>query len=228
MSVSYQWSRTLDALTFLNGGDAKPWYGTSNTDYPQTLSVAAIYELPFGRNKLFFANTPTWVDSVIRGFQIQGTYRITSGQPLTFSSAGTILKPGSTFADIAGPSRHDYLQWFNTNAFYNARPDDTGGSYGGDAGYASKEALVSNLRVFPLRFNNVRQDYQNLLNVGAMKKFLVYKERVNMNLRAEAINALNHQVYTNPTTDPSSGSFGRIGGPGNQARILQFAVEAHF
>lgn len=228
MSVSYQWSRTLDALTFLNGGDAKPWYGTSNTDYPQTLSIAAIYELPFGRNKLFLASAPAWVDSIIRGFQVQGTYRITSGQPLTFSSAGTILKPGSTYADIAGPSRHDYLQWFNTNAFYNARPDDQGGSYGGDAGYASKEALVSNLRVFPLRFNNVRQDYQNLLNVGAMKKFRVYKERVNMNLRAEAINALNHQVYSNPTTDPSSGSFGRIGGPGNQARILQFAVEAHF
>jgi hypothetical protein len=228
MSVSYQWSRTLDALTFLNGGDAKPWYGTSNTDYPQTLSIAAIYELPFGRNKPFFATAPTWVDTIIHGFQVQGTYRLTSGQPLTFSSAGTILKPGYTYGDIAGPSRHDYLQWFNTNAFYNARPNDAGGDYGGNAGYASNEALVSNLRVFPLRFNNVRQDYQNLLNVGAMKKFRVYKERVSMNLRAEAINALNHQVYSNPTTDPSSGSFGRIGGPGNQARILQFAVEARF
>lgn len=228
MSISYQWSRTLDALTYLNGGDAKPWYGVSNTDYPQTLSVAGIYELPFGHNKPLFATAPTWIDVIVGGFQVQGTYRITSGQPLTFSNAGTILKPGHTFADIAGPSRHDYLQWFNTNAFYNARADDAGGDYGGDAGYASNEALVSNLRVFPLRFNNVRQDYQNLLNVGAMKKFRVYQERVNMDLRAEAINALNHQVYSNPTTDPSSGSFGRIGGPGNQARILQFAVEAHF
>jgi hypothetical protein len=223
MSVSYQLSRTLDALTFLNGADAKPWYGVSNTDYPQILSVAAIYELPFGRNKAFLADTPTWVDTVIRGFQVEGTYRISSGQPLTFTSAGTILKPGATYADIAGPSRHDYLQWFNTDAFYHANRD-----LGGDPSYASTEALVSNLRVFPLRFNNVRQDYQNLLNVGAIKKFTVYKDRVNMNLRAEAINALNHQVYTNPTTDPSSGSFGRISGPGNQARILQFALEAHF
>lgn len=223
MSVSYQWSRTLDALTFLNGGDAKPWYGTSNTDYPHVLSIASIYELPFGRNKAFLANTPTWVDTIVRGFQVQGTYRISSGQPLTFSSQGTILKPGATYSDIAGPSRHDYLQWFNTNAFYSARTD-----FGGDSSYASTQALVSNLRVFPLRFNNVRQDYQNLLNVGAIKKFAVYKDRVNMNLRAEAINALNHQVYSNPTTDPSSTNFGRISGPGNQARILQFALEAHF
>jgi hypothetical protein len=223
MSLSYQWSRTLDALTFLNPADVKPWYGTSNSDYPQTLSLASIYELPFGHNKMFLANTPTWVDTVIRGFQIQGTYRIVSGPPLTFTSQGTILKPGFTYKDIAGPSRHDYLQWFNTNAFYNANT-----AYGGDSGYSNNEALVSNLRAFPLRFNNGRQDYQNVLNVGAIKKFAVYNDRVNVNLRAEAINALNHQVYSNPTTDPSNAAFGSIGGPGNQARILQFAAEVHF
>jgi hypothetical protein len=49
-----------------------------------------------------------------------------------------------------------------------------------------------------------------------------------MNLRTEAVNALNHQVFTNPTTDPSSTAFGKITGPANQARILQFAAEVHF
>ncbi len=219
MSLSYQMSRTLDAITFLNAGDAKPWYGTSNSDYPQVLSAAGIYELPFGRGKLLFGNVPKWADEAIRGFQIQGTYRISSGQPLTFSSAGAILRPGNTYANINGPSLHDYRQWFNTHAFYNVVDD---------SGYTNNIALVSNLRTMPLRFNNVRQDYQNLLNVGALKKFQVYKERVDMDVRAEAINALNHQVYSNPTTDPSSASFGTIGGAGNTARILQFAVEAHF
>jgi hypothetical protein len=219
MSVSYQYSRTLDAISFLNAGDAKPWYGTSNSDYPQTLSVAGIYELPFGHNKPFFGTAPKWADEVIHGFQVQGTYRIASGQPLTFSNAGAVLRPGFTYANINGPSIHDYRQWFNTHAFYNVNED---------SGYANNIQLVSNLRVMPLRFNNVRQDYQNLLNVGALKKFQVYKERVNMDVRAEAINALNHQVYSNPNTDPSSASFGKIGGAGNTARILQFAVEAHF
>src|SRR5207248_9134587 len=127
--------------------------------------------------------------------------------------------PGYTYADIKGPSLHDYRQWFNTHAFYNANED---------SGFANNIALVSNVRVMPLRVNNLRQDYQSLLNVGALKKFQVYKERVNMDVRAEAINALNHQVYSNPNTDPSSSSFGKIGGAGNTARILQFAVEAHF
>lgn len=220
MSASYQWSRTLDAISFLNPGDAKPWYGISNSDYPQTLSVAGIYELPFGHHKPFFSSAPKVVDEIIRGFQVEGTYRVTSGQPLTFSNAATMLRSGASFKDIKGPSSHNYQQWFNTHAFYNVVDDPST--------YSSTYALVNNLRTFPLRFDNVRQDYQNLLNVGAIKRFSVYKERVNMDLRAEAINALNHQVYTNPTTDPSSTSFGKISGPGNTARILQFAVEAHF
>jgi hypothetical protein len=232
MSVSYQWSRTLDAISFLNAGDAQPWYGVSNSDYPQVLSTAAIYELPFGHGKPFFGSAPHWADEIIRGFQVQGTYRIASGQPLTFNNAGAILRPGKTFADIAKVSNKSYTNWFNTAAFINNRTTADGGDADCTGPLSTtcytNTVLVSNLRTYPLRFNNVRQDYQNLLNVGALKKFRVYKERVDMDIRAEAINALNHQVYTNPNTDPGSSSFGKLGGPGNAARILQFAVEAHF
>lgn len=49
-----------------------------------------------------------------------------------------------------------------------------------------------------------------------------------MDLRTEAIKCSHLSGLHQSTTDPSSGSFGRIGGPGNQARILQFAVDAHF
>lgn len=223
MSVSYSWSRTLDALSFLNPGDPKPWYGTSNTDYPRVLSVAGIYELPFGRNRLFLSGSPHWIDEIVNGFQVEGTYRIQSGQPLTFSNAGTVLKPGEKLTDINGPSAHNYSQWFNTHAFENLQDATAAGQ-----NYANSLGLVSNLRTFPLRFNNVRQDYQNLLNVGAMKKFTVYEQRVHMNLRAEAINAMNHQVYSAPGTDPSSSKFGTVGGPGNTSRQLQFAVECQF
>ena len=223
MSVSYTWSRTLDALSFLNPADARPWYGTSNTDYPQVLSVAGIYELPFGRGRMFFSSAPRWLDEIINGFQVEGTYRIQSGQPLTFNSSGTVLKPGAKYSDIHGPAAHSISQWFNTHAIENYQDATAEGlNYGNDL------ALVSNVRTFPLRFNNVRQDYQNLLNVGAMKKFTVFQERVHMDLRAEAINAMNHQVFAAPNTDPSSASFGKIGGPGNTSRQLQFAVECQF
>lgn len=238
LSVSYSKSRSLDAISFLNPGDAKPWYGVSNGDYPQSLAVAGIYELPFGHNKPFLSTTHGWVDALVRGFQVEGTYRIQSGQPLTFNNAAALLRPGMTYADIANNPNKNFRNWFNTRAFINNIPQvgTLPGQQPGDGTCPtgvttcptwSSQSLQSNLRTMPLRFNNVRQDYQNTLNVGAMKKFIL-RERYNMVVRAEAFNALNHQIYNNPSTDPSSSSFGVVTGPGNTSRVLQFAVEGHF
>jgi hypothetical protein len=220
LSVAYTQSQALDAISFLNPGDAKPWYGVSNGDYPRVLSVAGIYELPFGKGKPFLGNAPWFVDQLIRGFQVEGTYRVQSGQPLTFNNAAAVLRPGATLSDFGKVSSRNIGQWFNRKIFINAI-DDGATTY-------TATSLQSNLRTYPLRFNNARQDYQDLLNVGAVKKFTVMKERVNMVLRAEALNALNHPVYNAPSTDPSSTNFGVVTGYGNSARVLQFAVEGHF
>jgi hypothetical protein len=238
MSVAYAKSRSLDAISFLNAGDAKPWYGVSNGDYPQMLSVAAIYELPFGRNKQFFGSTHGVIGSLIRGFQVEGTYRIQSGQPLTFNNAAALLRPGYTLADIGKNPSKNYKNWFNTRAFINNLPYTPTDPLvqSGDGGCAvgvtscptwTSQSLQSNVRTYPLRFNNVRQDYQDVLNVGAMKKFIV-RERYNMAVRAEAFNALNHPIYNAPSTDPSSTSFGQVTGFGNASRVLQFSIEGHF
>jgi hypothetical protein len=229
MSVSYTKSRSLDAISFLNAGDAKPWYGLSNGDYPEMLSVAGIYELPFGHGKPLFGNAHGIVGAAIRGFQVEGTYRIQSGQPLTFNNAGAILRSGSTYSDIGNTSNKSYTNWFNTRAFINNRTDadSSCGTAQVPIPCYTSTVLQSNLRTYPLRFNNVRQDYQNVLNVGAMKKFII-KERINMVLRAEAFNTLNHPIYNAPSTDPSSVTFGQVTGFGNASRVLQFAVEGHF
>jgi hypothetical protein len=230
VTAAYAKSRALDAISFLNAGDPKPWYGVSNGDYPQMLSLAAIYELPFGHNKPFLSTTHAIVDFLIRGFQVEGTYRVQSGQPLTFNNAAAILRPGMSYSQIGDTTNKSYNNWFNTRAFINARStgltDPRNPAGDGTAAYTST-SLQSNLRTYPLRFDNVRQDYQDILNVGAMKKFIL-RERYNMVLRAEAFNALNHPIYNNPSTDPSSTAFGQVTGFGNSARVLQFAIEGHF
>jgi hypothetical protein len=125
-----------------------------------------------------------------------------------------------TYSDFEKGFSKGYETWFNTAAFINTNADT--------ATVYNNTVLEGNLRTYPLRFNNVPQDYQDVVNVGAEKKFAVWRERANMVLRAEAMNALNHPVYSAPRTDPSSTGFGQITGFGNTSRILQFAVEAHF
>ncbi len=238
MSVAYTKSRALDAISFLNAGDAKPWYGVSNGDYPTVVAIAGIYELPFGKNKAFFGDAPWYVQSVIRGFQINGTYRVQSGQPITFSAGSAVLRPGFTYADLAKVQHRTVAEWFNRAVFRNARNDQPGVVLPDEDGYCgtaanpvptcySNTSLESNLATTPLRFDNVRQDFQNLLNVGVIKKFIVH-DRFDTTLRAEAINALNHPVFSAPNASPASTTFGSITGFGNTARVLQFAVEVHF
>ena len=52
-------------------------------------------------------------------------------------------------------------------------------------------------------------------------------ERLRLEARAEAFNAINHANFNNPTTALNSSNFGKILGAGDP-RILQFALKFHF
>jgi hypothetical protein len=210
LSIAYTWSKSLDAINFLNAGDAKPWYGLSNGDYPNLLAVYGIYELPFGRNKPFFSNVNPVVKHIISGFQINGTYRVQSGQPITFASSD-ILAPNATYSDIGKVTNKSLQQWFNTAAF------DTN----------SNDQLEDAVNTFPLRFGNVRQSNLDIVNLGLERKFHIW-ESVETDFKCEAINALNHTVFSAPNTTPTSTSFGKVSGVGNSARVLTFAFEGRF
>ena len=95
LSVAYTQSKALDAISFLNAGDAKPWYGISNGDYPRVLSVAGIYELPFGHHKQFLSSTPWFVDSSSAASR--------SKEPT--ASRADSLSPSTTRAAVLRPER---------------------------------------------------------------------------------------------------------------------------
>ncbi|HEX5284920.1 MAG TPA: TonB-dependent receptor [Bryocella sp.] len=210
LSVAYTRSKSLDAINFLNPGDPKPWYGLSNGDYPNLLAVYGIYELPFGRGKPFFSGVNPIVKNIISGFQLNGTYRIQSGQPITFA-ASDILAAGSNFSDIGKVQNKSLQHWFNTAAV------DTN----------ANDQLEDAVNFFPLRFNNVRQSNLDILNLGAERKFHIW-ENVEADFKCEAINALNHTVFSAPNTTPTSSAFGRVSGVGNQGRVVTFAFEGRF
>lgn len=60
---SYSWSRTEEALAFLNPQDASPFKNIGSQDRPQRFVVSAVYELPFGRGHELLANDNRWQNS---------------------------------------------------------------------------------------------------------------------------------------------------------------------
>src|SRR6185437_11681909 len=85
-------------------------------------------------------------------------------------------------------------QWFNVNAGFNRN---------------SAQALANNIRVSPLRFSGVRADGQSRWDLSMIKTFRI-KENIQVQYRAECLNALNHPNLFTPNTTVTSSAFGTV------------------
>jgi hypothetical protein len=96
-------------------------------------------------------------------------------------------------------------------------------------------SLDRNVRRFPQRFGFIRYPRQNNFDLSVVKNTSI-TETTNLQFRAEFINAFNRVWLANPngtnglTTDPTSVSFGQIGGStgANYARRVQLGLKLVF
>jgi hypothetical protein len=78
------------------------------------------------------------------------------------------------------------------------------------------------IRTFVPRYGQLRADHLNQGDIGLQRQFKIWKSSM-MQLRCEAVNVLNHPVYSAPSTDPTNSLFGQIQSQANQPRVYQFA-----
>src|SRR6185503_5436496 len=85
-TVSYTWSKTMEALGFLNPTDTRLEEVISSQDRTHRLAVVWLYELPFGRGKRLISSAPAVVSHLVGGWQLQGIYTAQSGAALGFGN----------------------------------------------------------------------------------------------------------------------------------------------
>ena len=189
LSTNYTYSRYEQATEFLNGADASPVRIISDQDVPHRFTLSGIYELPFGDERRFTSGNNV-VSAIISGWQISGIYALQSGVPVGF---GNIIFTGDP-ADLGlSGDAQSIDQWFNIDAGFNR---------------VSALQLVSNVRTAPLRYEEVRTDTINNVDLSIIKNTAIGTKT--LQIRFETLNAFDRAQFAGPNTDPTSQAFGTI------------------
>ncbi|WP_162540000.1 TonB-dependent receptor [Granulicella sp. WH15] len=207
LSAGYAWSKMMDiksaaaALTgdaggaygFQNGHCPRCDYARSSYDVGQRFVLSALYNLPFGEEQRIGATTPVVVRKIISGWQVNAIGTLQGGFPFSIagSDVGSINEANSERAnEVGNPFPAGFVKninhWFNPAAFANPAP--------GFFGTSSRNLLRG-----PGLAN---------LDMSVMKNVKI--RPVDIQLRIESFNVLNHPEFGTPNNSVTSTSLGTI------------------
>jgi hypothetical protein len=172
-------------------------------DRTHNFEFSAIYELPFGKGKKYA--TSGVASAIAGGWQTNWVLSRYSGTPFTISAPGNSLNaPGnSQVADkvksnVAIYGAHGTVSpYFDTTAF----------------------APVSQARFGTAGFNSLRGPGYGNLDFSLFRSIPI-KQELKMQIRAEALNVLNHPNFSNPDGGVTDGNFGLISGTNAGSRLI--------
>jgi trimeric autotransporter adhesin len=201
ISGSYKFSKTLDDGSSIAQDDANlaAERALSNQDQRHNFSTNFAYELPMGKNRLFFATSSAKVLNFVAGWTLNGTFSLASGNPLNpsyISSNGGLststfynsLRPDITGAEISLPkSDRTVTRFFDTAAFTVPA---------GQFGTAGRNCIIG-----PGQIN---------LNLTVRKSFTLDDNNRRVDLTWQVQNLLNHPNWGSVGTNINSSTYGQV------------------
>jgi len=217
--------------------------GVTNFDIRNGFKSNFIYELPFGKGKQFLGNAGGWLDKLVGGWGFNGNIRIQSGTPFSLGNvqlvgmtARELEKTVKAYRDPDGfiyvfpKDIRDNTVRANTVGFITSQPDKTQPSTV-TISYTGAGAPTGRF-IAPAGYGDCIQPYAggcgfgNLILHGprftrfdlALAKHFRFTESVNLEMRAEFLNAFNNINFlvgsagndVNTLGNFTSPAFGRI------------------
>ena len=215
------WNNALSASAYWqNVYDQKAEYAPCYYDATHVLSAYAIYDLPFGRGKMFAKNAGTAVNGVIGGWELSPIVSWRSGWPLPVYGAqdnsGTFSRGAR--ADCSGtlPSIQNTPipgighQWFtNTGQFTNPLAGTFGNCSPQLAGLRSPRYFDADL--------SLHKDFR-------------ITERFRLQFRSDFVNLFNHVQYNAPNMGLTTGAGTTMGQitSAQPMRNIQLALKLYY
>jgi hypothetical protein len=200
--ANYQWSKLIETDRRLISANPFLEKRIGNEDRPHRLVMSGSYELPFGPGKPFGAASGPVFGRIIGGWVLNGIFIVQPGAPLNWEDRNVIYYGGDLNLDP-----HRVNGSFDTTRFQTD----------------SRAQLDRNIRTFPSRFSNLRQDGVKNVDLSVIKDTKI-TERVNLQYRFEAFNAFNRPTFNAPSLTPTDRNFGEITGQANLNRTVQMGL----
>jgi Carboxypeptidase regulatory-like domain/TonB dependent receptor-like, beta-barrel len=210
--------------------------GLASYDRTHNLEVYGVYDLPFGRGQRWAKDG--WESKILGGFQVSGVASVMSGIPIYVvqGSAPNLLAGGSAQVPNQLISDITILGGIGTAAQRGA----AGGPWflntvqgltiqGVTCTTGCAWAAETGAQFGNTRRNNLRGPGFFETDLSIFRTFR-FTEKIEFQLRAEALNATNHANFANPTSDINNATFGFITslyGP-NQSRQWRFGARLSF
>jgi hypothetical protein len=237
ITTQYTRSSSRDSLNYLNPQNGEREDRVSPNDRPHRLSLGTVMRLPFGRNEKFGSEWNGVTDAVLGGWQLSATYQYQSGAPLVWNnslyydeSCGDPKNLKSFIGEnvTGGVGGLDVPGW-DTSCFYfhDAAVQANGVDSPALQRNDTRIQVGNNVRYFPSTLPNVRTDDLHLLDFGLSKNFALPRG-MRLQVRFEAINAIDYTVLWNPNLDPRNANFGLINQDRNNPRDVQIGLRFTF
>jgi hypothetical protein len=213
--ISYTWSKEIDNTNLWNPLVDSLNLGRGNNqapDVPNNLIATAIYELPFGKGRMFLSDLSRFVNTALGGWQFATTTVAQSGQPLNFNAAFDNLNSG--FPNRANitcqnpQTHHSPSSWFDTSCF--TTPDLYQYGNSGQGRVRGPSYINSDL---------------------TLSKFFSFSDNMRLQVQADAFNVTNTPHYANPDTNcctANNASFGTITSTNGNPRQIQLGAHLMF
>ena len=219
-------------------------YGRNDTNRTNIFVLSGVYELPFGRNRMFLPGANRIVDEVIGGWQLAGQTTWESGRPFTptyaecgqdqdtdnnFSSPGTTSDCRPNGNAKAFPLHATGLNT-TTHSVQYFTPVAALGANGAQSGPFQRPAFGTFGNIGRLSMTGPRDYFAD----ASLIKDIPFTERIKGQFQFQAFNVFNHAALDIPTSSQAvcidcavAGNITQLETNSNMRR-LQFAARVTF
>ena len=219
VNANYTFSKQISQEGWLNNYAGTPQRSLTTFDRPHVVKFSAHYELPVGKGRKFAAGANRLVNGFIGGWDVNGFYTAVSGEPADLPGNAIMLKDPAIPADRKKTIVRGWSPCvLQTNADGTVTPTRASTVVNGcSATDTSQYAWLVprneflTYRTNPLRSGQIRMPAQFVADLS-LNKSVQITERLRVQFRAEAFNALNRfnvfsvRYNTNPLD--ANGNFG--------------------